>query len=566
MKPRSTDPQRWALPQPRPPRLKMPDPSRRRISLADFGGRPGHTCVADALAKAALWLRAGGGRLVIPPGRYHVRRIAEGREHWLLDNIADAVIEAAGATIICHRIATGVRLRRCRRVMLQGLAVDWAMPMASLATVERRGRQLVLAYDDPRRCTLPVAGVTSWDDGAHSWAGDGHEWYHAAWGRSAGLPAASGGGLLLPPRPGDLARGDRVVVRHWIYHGNAVDFGGRGNADIHLEDVTVVSAPGHAFVGYGCDRGVRLTRCAIARGPQDLVSATADGCHVGACAGDVIIEDCDFAHQGDDSVNIHGVWMRVAEVVGSAVSLTSRWLDHARQQVARGHRLAFFREGTLEPLGERVIQAIASGPDALTVTLDRGIPGVEAGAFVADRARGTDRFRITGNHFHDHRARGMLIQARDGLIAGNRVERVQMAGLNLTTDCAFWQEGYGCADVLVSGNHFLSCNQHRRERGPRGVHLACVNVLVETPDGIGTHPLHERIALVGNVIEDTAGPAMLVASSRQVAVVGNRVARAQRAPLPDAGSAIGLPAAGHAALVHGPGTAEVCWLGNHVED
>jgi len=158
----------------------MPDPSRRRISLADFGGRPGHTCVADALAKAALWLRAGGGRLVIPPGRYHVRRIAEGREHWLLDNIADAVIEAAGATIICHRIATGVRLRRCRRVMLQGLAVDWAMPMASLATVERRGRQLVLAYDDPRRCTLPVAGVTSWDDGAHSWAGDGHEWYHAA--------------------------------------------------------------------------------------------------------------------------------------------------------------------------------------------------------------------------------------------------------------------------------------------------------------------------------------------------------------------------------------------------
>jgi hypothetical protein len=527
------------------PRIDPPHPATLTVSVLDHGAQPDGPCCAVAFAAATAALRAaGGGRLIVPPGTWHLRTAPDPEAgHWTLDDLVDVEVVAHGALLICHRIAHGIRLRRCQRVALRGLSLDWAATLASPARIEADGGRLVLvpAAGAWAGADVPIAGITAWDRQRHGWAMHAAEWYHRAWGPSESLPW-DGRRWLLPEQPNDLHAGLDVVVRHWIYHGNGIDLSGHGNCDITLEDLTVLGCPGHAYVGYGCDRGVRLTRCRIARpdDPRRMVTATADGCHLGDMRGDIVIEDCDFAYHGDDSVNIHGLWLRVAALADHAVAVRSRWLDRA--QMAAGDGLLLRSRDDLGGIGTATVLAREPHPEGWLLRLDRPVPdGLQIGDYVGNAGRDSARFRIQGNHFHDHRARGMLIQAGHGLIEGNVVEQVQMAALNLTTDCHEWQEGFGCHDVTVRGNVFRDCNHHRRERGERGVHLACVNILVEAPHGIGRQPVHRGLHLAGNRIDGTAGAGILVASCSEVQVDDLRIDSAQADPLPGCGAAIGVP-------------------------
>jgi hypothetical protein len=546
------EPYPWSTDMP-DPRIHVPQPGRLTVTVVDHGAVPGGPCCAAAFHAAVAAVRsAGGGRLVVPAAVWHLR--SAGPEdadagHWTLDDLVDVEVVGHGATVVCHQVAHGIRLRRCQRVALRGLTLDWALPMASPGRVESVGDTLVLvpgpgAWAGP---DVPIAGVTTWDVRTHGWAMDAAEWYHQAWGFSAGLPW-TGDCWLLPERPGDLQPGMDVVVRHWIYHGNGIEFSAHRNADITLEGIEIRACPGHAFVGYGCERGIHLSGCRIARpdDPRRMVTATADGCHLGDMRGDIIIEDCDFSYQGDDSVNIHGFWLRIAAIADRALVLESRWLDRA--QLAPGDQIRICARDGLATVGAAVVEACTPHASGWLVQLDRPVPaGTAIGDQVGNADRTSSRFRISRNRFHDHRARGMLIQAGDGLIDGNLVERVQMAALNLTTDCHEWQEGLGCRSVEVRGNTFRSCNAHRRERGPRGAHLACVNVLVETPTGLGREPVHQDLRFIGNRIIDTAGPGILIASARGVMVQDLRIDGAQSSPVSGCGTAIRIP--GGAAVI-----------------
>jgi hypothetical protein len=138
----------------------------------------------------------------------------------------------------------------------------------------------------------------------------------------------------------------------------------------------------------------------------------------------------------------------------------------------------------------------------------------------------------------------MLIQARDGRIENNRIVNTQAAALQITTDANYWQEGYGCRNLVARGNTIEGCNYAIWERAARGRHMACVNILADTLTGLGDYPIHSNIRFEENEIRDTPGLAILVASARAVSVRGNRITGANRQPFENAGAAIDAKAAG----------------------
>ena len=38
----------------------------------------------------------------------------------------------------------------------------------------------------------------------------------------------------------------------------------------------------------------------------------------------------------------------------------------------------------------------------------------------------------------------MLLQSSNGLVINNRIENVMAAAMQMTTDCNYWEEGFGC--------------------------------------------------------------------------------------------------------------------------
>jgi len=138
----------------------------------------------------------------------------------------------------------------------------------------------------------------------------------------------------------------------------------------------------------------------------------------------------------------------------------------------------------------------------------------------------------------------MLIQARDGVIEGNRIERVMAAAIQMTTDAKYWQEGYGCENVVVRGNTLVGCNYAMWERHAKGRHMACVSLVVDTETGLGDYPAPRNIIIEGNTIQDTPGLAILVASASGVIVRGNRIIDANTQPFPNTGAGIDAKAQG----------------------
>jgi hypothetical protein len=80
--------------------------------------------------------------------------------------------------------------------------------------------------------------------------------------------------------------------------------------------------------------------------------------------------------------------------------------------------------------------------------------------FIIVRADGIPRnVVIRNNHFHDHRARGILMGGAQALIENNLIERVTMESILVPADTGPWYEGPGANHVSIERNTICSVNR-----------------------------------------------------------------------------------------------------------
>lgn len=545
------------------PVVNAPRPTRPLVLCIDDFSRDGDARLSDYQAlRAALEAcrQRGASILVLPKRTYRFDDPAiladPQRAHIDLIDQKDLTIDGQGSELLFHHIRSAIVLRNCQRICLRNFIIDWDINLASPGKVFQLpdGRKAVRIPDDYPIGEKNLAKAVAWYDTQNfQWQMRSQEAchlndvqliepqviYHRAFDEENKPPLSWG----------ELKPNMDVVVRHYDYQATGVHFGGRGNEDIAFEDITMYQCPGHAFAGYGCERGFRVSRVKIIRKPNSklLVSATADGVHFGAMLGDIIVEDCEFSHMGDDSVNIHGTWLEVVRVLESRkVEVTSRWFNW-QIRLDEGDRLGFYRGSNGADRGEATIvrSEIDMDRKIATLWLDRPLPpDLAVGDLGANITRSSARFLIRNNHFHDHRARGMLLQARQGLVENNRIRNVMGSAFHMTSDLGYWKEGYGCHQVIIRGNVMEGCNYAMWERGAQGRHMACLSLVVATPTGISDWPVHRDILIENNIIRDTPGLAMLISSARNVTVRNNQIIDANSEPYQHTGEAFDAKAAG----------------------
>ncbi len=483
-------------------------------------------------------------RLIIPPGVYRMDELA-GDFHLAITDVQDLVIDGQGAEFVFTHPRGGVLIVNALRVAIRNLVVDYDLRLASPGVVQREADgATTVRVDDayPIDTTTPVQAVTRYTHATRSWAKARPEAYYPT---SLSLRRAQ---TLQSPSFAVFEPGTEVIVRHHIYE-NAAFYQTLTATDITYEDLTIYGSPGMAFIAWASDRGLRIARCRIARRPlaDRFVSAGSDGIHIVGTRGDIIIENNDFSGQGDDSLNIHGLWLPVTGVSGNTV--TMHRAAHGLVQV--GDVIRFVRPGDLAERWRATVVGLnsANGPD-YAATFNAAPPAdLAIGDLGGNVTRNNARFLVRDNMFHDHRARGILIQAPLGVVENNIIRDVTMQGMHLTTDAKFFFESTGLSDVVVRGNAITGVGYGSWEIDSHGPHMAAISLIGDVAAGISPHHVHENVVIEDNTITDTPALAILVGSANGVTVQGNTIVRSNQIPFDILGTGTGIDAAARGAIM-----------------
>jgi hypothetical protein len=317
-----------------------------------------------------------------------------------------------------------------------------------------------------------------------------------------------------------LTAGLLYCVRHYEYHAHALNI--QSGSHLSLRNLTLYSNPGHGFLcghGDGTLHHFQISGCRIKRRPgtDRAISCTADGCHINNTQGHFIMENCDFSYSGDDCLNIHDS----SCVVKAFLDPHTVLVDNAykgRNTFCKGDKVEF-RNSDLSPSGFIfTVESVEYNAPKMQCKLEfkEMLPPEPAYPIILfNRKYDSGRFIVRNNFFHSNRARGMLLQASNGLVENNHFYKTQAAAIEIVTGYeARWSEGYGVDNVIFRGNQIESCDVN-------GWSPSVIYMGAYLPESRTNFPIFTRLSFEGNTIVDCPRQAFFLSSCREIEVKNN---------------------------------------------
>ncbi len=412
------------------------------------------------------------------------------------DNLHDVNIEGSGWKIVFSDPRPGkggLFFNKGRNIVLRSVEIGWLGGGASDRPLDLEKRIVskgvvlscdgdkggMLSLEESGNGTVPVAAISVWDD-VFGWPWRPQPDRKAVeryFPKSTTMLFENGRGLCGKELKSFV--GQRVLVRHHVYSAHAFEC--RDCERIAIENVTIRSAPGMGFVFTGGAGGILLRKNLIAPScsPNCLraePSLAADGAHLAAIGGGVLIENNDFGWQGDDSLNITGL------LISGRVE-TPRDLQWFKVDDRSRNRFWLFREGGKVSLFDAGLQELGT---AKVLEIDRQrfrmrlstLPQGSDELLATPSDRVPTHVVVRNNYFHDHRARAVLMGASNAVVEGNTIARVTMAAILVAADTASWLEGPGARGVHISRNRISKVNA----QAAQGDYSSAISVAFRPPE------------------------------------------------------------------------------------
>ena len=480
---------------------------------------------ADAKAK-------GASRLVLARGRYALNTDSP----LVLEDFRDFTFDGGGSVFVSYRHGGAFMcLRRPLRTKFMNFSLDWDWsrePLASIVRVKRvDGKSYDLEFVDyadfPNKST-DITVLSAYDPKTRSVGlEDGITRYIDMSGRLKDrFTWLDGRTVRMKDAPGGMAVGQLYRAQHYYYHYNG--FSLEDVAHLKLENVTVLSTPGHAFVMGGKSHHVVFDHVDIVPpkdDPKRVITCTADHFHVWQSRGFIKLENCEFSLGADDIMNMHDNTAFVHRTGPRTVrALHASVLSTAR----KGDRMEF-RNGDYSPTGffGTFLEAkrIPERKSGFDVTFAEDVPEETKDGFILfNWTYDTHNVIVRNCNFHDNRARALLILARDVTVENNVFRHQEMGAIKIETGYTYnlWSEGYGVSNVVIRGNLFDTVNPsgsaavHRQRSIYTGIYLR-TDPSPDTTD----YPIIKDILIERNVFRDNTGVTAYLSSVSNVVVRGN---------------------------------------------
>jgi hypothetical protein len=476
------------------------------------------------------------------------------------NSVHDLDIDFSGSTLEFTAPVIGIWILESERLRLRNLTIDWPeLPIASLGRIVadpanpgHKGLVLDPSYPIEDRFfggPVQISAVDPWsssttDQPGHfaSTADNEHETYFIFDGapqprylgrtevgvhtfsckpchfqNSRADPSCS---FFLGCANFDgFTEGERVVVRHYTYNGFAILV--NWSNDVDFENVTILTGPGMGFaVNYnGGYRGVRLHGSSVKRAPGRLISTASDAVNV-ALQADLIVEDGEFADQGDDGININPNILPVTRVGADWLRVASPCDPDPMDAPIRGDILALFDEN-FRYLGSARVKALSgSSCTTLTMMLDHPISGVTQSSLVYDLTQQPSaRTIIQHNSYHDNRGHGVLVSTPYAEITDNLFNNNSATAILGPSGYLAWP---GATNLVISDNEIS-------HSGGESTQYGAVSLIAEdAANQIIATPIFQKIKMVHNRVHDVPGPAVVVTSGESIRLADDDIRNANQ--------------------------------------
>ena len=489
--------------------------------------------------------RGKRGSIVIPRGTYQIAPPPRAGSHLNFHDMADFEIDARGVNFVFTDVTLGgIEFVNCRAVHLHGATIRHEVPPFTQGTVEsiapdrtwytlRIDAGYPKNFDDPKYfpaaplgCLFDAktrrlkSGIS--DIGARKverLSGSVFRLYGGGAESVGDLAAFRGSG-----RPGiTLMNCSQMDIRDVTIHNSGM-FGvleSRGEGRNHYSVTIQRGAP---------QSGART---------DPLYSTCADGLHSTSMRKGPVLENCSFEGMPDDGIAIHGIYSLVLKGAGDRLVIN-------KSSFQAGDPLFLF-DVAGSPAGEAVVRSVTPAPDFnntrqsqrttvanntagpyFEIALDRRL-SADFDYLCSNPAALGSGYILRNNTIQNHRARGMLLKAHNGLVEGNTIDGSSTSGIVVSPEL-WWNEACYSRNVIIRNNTVRNLPDNPRSYGAILV-AAVANQYVPVP-GYG----HQHIVLEGNQIENINGVNLLITSAQDVTVRNNRFINAQRVTRPAGGA------------------------------
>ncbi|MEK6795056.1 MAG: right-handed parallel beta-helix repeat-containing protein [Spirochaetota bacterium] len=491
---------------------------------------------------------AGKKEVTIPPGVYRISPPSSHSSiHLYLTNMSDFTVNAPDVTMLCTETCPSIRLDNCSNVLIRGITVDYdplPFTQGTVLSIGTNDRDIEIALHDGY--PLPPEG----DQGLYIYDRITRHWKKNMYtsGTSAKLTVI--GRTVRGTTDGVNARlgietGDLVVIKRKIRSPH-VTFLSR-SFFCTFDGVTLHTGPTFAVldVNGGGNRylGMRITPGPVPPGATEarLKANTADGIHVISSMPGPHIENCLIEGHSDDGIAIHGHYALVLRDSGTRITVMPKndVLPFTTNSIVRFTRTAdgsVFAQATVAGITPSAA-ADRPGYEAVKGSLSIENKGIRdsmktyyeidldtavnaaPGDGIDCPAKNGDGFIVRGNTIRNHRARGLLIKASDGIIENNIIDGSSIAGIVVAPELIFWLEAGNSWNLTIRSNVIRNSGYERSSTGSSQAGM--ISVIANGASGYAAPAAQRNIEIADNIVERCCGVNLLITAASNVTVRNN---------------------------------------------
>lgn len=437
--------------------------SCRSVNASDFGVSTAADDNYSAFCKAIEYCKANPNiTLKVDGGKYYFRT----DKSIMLDGLKNVLIDADGAQFIFEN-PNYFHIVNCNCIEIRGLGITWNLDVSRLASLvkirnaskESHSFELEFTELNEVSADIPIMAFTKYDSetltpGTRQ---DFKENYVYQFPGSIKTVEKTDHNVLKVTHDGSLDNytdGEVYLLRHHVYGGNA--FNVYNTSNITFSGIKLYAVAGMGWLIENRSEHFQLLGCVIGLDPEhddNRISTTADGVHIANTNGKFRISGCDFSFMGDDDVNVHD---NIATVTDKLDEKTVEIYTNANN-FAAGDTAIFSSKG-FDRLG---FSAEVTSVEGKKLTFDKELPDyIVKDCIVSNGSIDSGNYVISGNYFHENRARGLLLQSNNGLCESNRFYKTMANPIKVIMDISsgLWLEGTGVNGLVIRNNSFVECN------------------------------------------------------------------------------------------------------------
>ena len=503
------------------------------VSAADFGLNENVDNAAAIINKALEHCRkTGASKLVIPRGTY---KSFDGTQI-IVQDFEDFTIDGQGSTIIINKNLrksgpSTLSIARCKRTLLENLNFDWdwnSNPLASVVEVVGGNDKYFdikfLEYEDFPQKDVRIGIFSAYDPKTKSVGIENGKTRAFNMFVGRGKPVETqwiASNILRIKTRNPFEAGELYRLQHSYYEYGCVSM--LSNTHLTLRNFNIYSCSGHAFTVSGTQKYWHFDNVNIVRPPNSerrAITTTADHLHIAQSQGYMKMENCEFSLGADDCINMHDcsiIMDRESDETLLSVNARNSYLYNEGEEIE-------LRQDDFSPAGftGKVIEKTLVDKERkiYRVRLDKPIPEMKGVYFVLFSKKYDTRNMIVRNcYFHDNRARGVLILARDVTVENCRFFHNEMGAIKIETGFTgnSWCEGYGVENVVVRNCTFDTCNPSGSMTNgyERDIYMG-VYLFTDPSYRKTDYPILRDIMFENNTFKDTFGVVAVVTYVRNL--------------------------------------------------